>query len=633
MNRRVSLTALLLLLLPLAALAGVDRWTRVGPEAGAVLTLAAAPSHMSTVYAGLASGGVFRSGDGGVTWSFAGTGLDLRDDPVRSLVVDARRPGLLWAATSQGIYRSANGGAGWSLAYASGVTAIIQDPAAGTLYAGDETGGPLLRSRDGGASWQPLAGSPAGTLTLALDPSRPRILYAGTSFGAYKSTNGGATWMQITNGLPTFPIVLAIAVSPRSPRTLYLATNSRTPGEVVFRSDDGGARWTPVDGGMLPGTTYALAVQPGKRETVWAVSGGRFFRSLDRGRTWSEAGAGIPAGDDSRAAILPGASTVLAGNGSGVFRSADQGTSWSLSNRGIHAARITSLALDPLRPMRLWALTTRVYRTVDGGGRWVPLAGAPHPAGVGGPLAADPRHPGTAYLGLLGGAARTTDGGNHWDSGGPLPCMKPKMFAFDPLDASAVYVTGSFYDNIPGCGQLPNPCGSFRSDDGRLWGCIDFGNFLAPDPFQPSRVYALEGGDLHVSADRGASWSLLAANVQLTLLVPDSRRPGTLWGGGASRVSRSDDGGRTWTPARTGIPPRAQVNALVLDPVDPEVLYASTLQHGVFKTVDGGATWARLGTGLEGLTVRFLALDPRSRGTLYTGTDEAGVLKIQQSGS
>jgi hypothetical protein len=211
--------------------------------------------------------------------------------------------------------------------------------------------------------------------------------------------------------------------------------------------------------------------------------------------------------------------------------------------------------------------------------------------------------------------------------------VKPETIAFDPLDASVVYVAGSFYDTIVGCRELPNPCGSFRSDDGRSWSCIHLGDFLAPDPFQPSRVYALAGGDLHVSADRGGSWSLLAADVQLTLLVPDSRRPGTLWGVGVSGVSRSDDGGRTWTPARAGIPPRARVTALTLDPVDPDVLYAATLQRGVFKTADGGVTWARLGTGLEGLTVRFLALDPRSRNTLYTGTDEAGVLKIQQSGN
>lgn len=75
------------------------------------------------------------------------------------------------------------------------------------------------------------------------------------------------------------------------------------------------------------------------------------------------------------------------------------------------------------------------------------------------------------------------------------------------------------------------------------------------------------------------------------------------------------------------------MTALVLDPVDPEILYAATLQQGVFKTADGGATWAPLGTGLEGLTPRFLVIDPRSRDTLYAGTDEAGVLKIRQAGA
>jgi photosystem II stability/assembly factor-like uncharacterized protein len=632
MHRCVVLAAQLLLslLLPLArpAAAGVDRWTRVGPETGVVRTLAAAPSSPSTVYAGLDSGGVFRSGDGGATWSFAGAGLNLQNDEVRSLAVDARRPDLLWAATSQGIYRSANGGASWSRVHAGGATALAQDPASGTLYAGTE-GGPMLRSLDGGVSWPALAGSPQHVTTLAIDPSHPQTLYAGTGSGLLKSTNGGAKWVPLTRGLPASPAVTALAIAPRSPQTLYLATASVIPGQIVFRSDDGGARWTSVDGGMLPGYTYDLAVQPGKRETVWAVSTGRLFRSLDRGRTWDATDSGLP-GDDSATTILPGASTLLAGTGSGVFRSANQGASWSSSNRGIDAAWISGLALDPLRPMRLWASTNRVYRTGNGGGQWALLTGAPSPADVVGPLTADPHHPGTAYLGLLGAVARTVDAGNHWSVGSALFCLQPRTIAVDPLDSSVIYAAGDFFDTP--CGEQPNACDSFRGDDaGQHWTCIHLGEFLAPDPLQPSRVYALASDDLYVSADRGGSWTLLAAGVKLSLLVPDPQRPGTLWGGGASGLSRSDDGGRTWRPAEDGIPANTQITALTLDPVDREVLYAATLRRGVFKSSDGGLTWAPLGTGLEGLTVRFLVIDPRSRNTLYVSSNEAGVLKLRQS--
>ena len=634
MHRRVVLAALALLISRPAA--AVDRWTRVGPEAGAVRTLAAAPSRPATVYAGLDLGGVFRSPDGGATWSFAGAGIDLHA-AIAALAVDARRPDTLWAGTSQGIYRSVDGGAAWRLVNGSDVISLAADPAvSGTLYAGTWNG-PVLRSRDGGASWQTLAGSPRGADVLAIDPARPQNLYAGTDLGLFKSTNGGASWTPITRGLPVFPHIDDIAVDPRSPSTLYIATSSASQGEVVFRSDDRGQTWTALDLGSL-GYVAALEVEPGKKGAVWAVAMGRPYRSLDRGRTWSPAGTGLPAG--SVTALLPGASTLLAGTGAGVFRSADRGASWSFSSRGLTAASISGLALDRLRPMRLWtAAGPAVYWTTNGGASWAPLTVGPppDPFAISGPLASDPNRPGVAYLGYQGGIARTVDTGAHWSTA-QLQCVRPRTITVDPRSSSTVYAAGFFYQSF--CLHDPNVCGIFRSDDsGQTWTCIRNGlvwnatDLLVPDPLQPSTVYVLSSEGLYRSADRGDSWALLSPDFNASILVPDPLRPGRLWAGGQGEVLRSDDGGQTWTQAGTGIPEAVLVTALVLDPVDPEILYAATLQQGVFKTADGGATWAPLGTGLEGLTPRFLVIDPRRRDTLYAGTDEAGVLKIRQSGA
>ncbi|HET9209196.1 MAG TPA: hypothetical protein VFR03_02295, partial [Thermoanaerobaculia bacterium] len=198
---------------------------------------------------------------------------------------------------------------------------------------------------------------------------------------------------------------------------------------------------------------------------------------------------------------------------------------------------------------------------------------------------------------------------------------------------------GIFFD--PECGERPDFCATYRSDDaGQSWTCIrkriSGADFLAPDPIQDSRVYALLRGtdplaeDVYVSADRGGSWSRLASGINIFFLVPDPNRPGTLWGGGGrAGLLRSDDGGKTWAPWGTGTQ-FTDLTALALDPVDPDVLYLGTLQRGVFKSSDGGATWAPLGTGLEGLDVRFLAVDPRNASALYAGTSEAGVLELRQ---
>jgi photosystem II stability/assembly factor-like uncharacterized protein len=628
MHRRAVLVALSLLV-PLArpAVAGTAAWTRVGPDGGVVQAFAAAPSRPSTVYAGLTVGGVFKSLDGGASWSFAGAGLDVQDT-IRSIVVDARQPEKVWAGTSRGIYRSTDGGASWARVIANGGTSLVQDPASHTLYAGFESG-PMLRGTHDGTSWHTLAGAPQDVLNLAIDPFHLQTLYA-TNYGQlFKSTNGGARWFRLTQGLPADSLE-ALTIDPRS-ETLYVASRSEIPGKVVFRSDDGGANWTAVDGGMLPGITTFLAADLKAKGAVWALSGERAFRSSDRGRTWSLADRGLPIG--AVLTLLPGASTLLAGTQKGSFRSADQGTSWSRSNQGLRAASITGLALDPLRPARLWAavVSSEVYRTVTGGGQWGLLTGAPQPVAVTGPLTADPRHPGTVYLGLFGGVARSQDAGNHWSSATGLSCIQPESLAVDPLDSAVIYVAGDFSNSE--CGAQPGACESFRSDDAGLhWTCILVGPIVVPDPLQPSRIYALPRPNIVVSADRGGSWSPLAASVGLSVLVPDPQRPGTLWGGGAPGLFRSDDGGHTWTPAGDGVPASARVTAIVLDPVDKDVLYTATLQNGVFKSVDGGLTWEALGTGLEGLVVRYLVLDPRDRGTLYAGTDEAGVMKIRQSG-
>jgi photosystem II stability/assembly factor-like uncharacterized protein len=390
------------------------------------------------------------------------------------------------------------------------------------------------------------------------------------------------------------------------------------------------------------GYTDQVAVEPGRNGALWAVVTGLLFRSPDRGRTWSRADAGLPAGEART--LLPGASTgsagsrVLAGTGAGVFQSADRGASWSPSSRGLAAADLQGLALDPLRPARLWAVdwAGNVYRTTSGGGQWARLPNTPLPP-VTGPLAADPNRPGTVYLGILGAVARSGDAGNHWSAGSPLVCIQPETIAVDPQDSSVIYAAGGMSE--AGCGDVPNVCGVLRSDDSRQhWTCIrnnlpgSFTSVLVPDPFQAATVYTWMGDDLYRSTDRGASWSLLSIQAGLVVLAADPHRPGRLWAGGLG-VHHSDDGGQTWTSESGVFPPDDPVVALAIDPVDSRVVYAATIRDGVFKTTDEGATWTSLGPGLEGLDVGFLALDPRDRAILYAGTHGGGVLKLRQSGN
>src|SRR4029077_17945785 len=136
---------------------------------------------------------------------------------------------------------------------------LAQNPVSGVLYAGIQSG-PMLRSTDGGTSWQTLVPALQTVFSLVIVPFPPQTLYAGALSGFFKSTNSGTKWVRMTQGLPPDPLT-ALTIDPRS-GTLYLATVSVVPGKVVFRSTDGGAHWTAVDGGMLPGYTNVLAADP-----------------------------------------------------------------------------------------------------------------------------------------------------------------------------------------------------------------------------------------------------------------------------------------------------------------------------------------------------------------------------------
>ena len=639
MHRRASVVILLLLSSSLPRLAAAATWTRIGPDGGNVMVLAASPSSPSTVYAGLGSGSVFRSLDGGTTWSFAGNGLTLYDS-VTSVAVDSHRPDFVWIATFRQIYRTVNGGASWDVIRGNGALSLLRDPASGALYAGALIG-PMLRSTDDGATWQTLAKSPLNAGHLAIDPFHSQTLYAGSSSGMFKSKNGGTSWFPISHGLPTASIS-ALTVDPRS-GTLYAATVGEST-DLVFRSTDGGSKWSAA-AGRLPGSTDLLAFQTGTRGTLWAVSDGRPYRSLNQGRSWTALTAGLPT--DGVAALLPGASTLLAGTGQGPFRSADQGSSWSLSRQGMKASQISGLALDRQQPNRLWASTFigGVFRSSDGGDDWTLLANAPFFL-VNGPLAADPDHAGTAYLGLAGAVSSTTDAGDHWNSSS-LPCFLPTSITVDPLDSSALYVTGFVGPFETGCRPAPDACAMFHSaDTGQHWTCIRDGlpapdaltqaHFLVPDPVNPGHVYALvnkglAGQNVYVSADHGSSWSLAATGVGIVFLVPDPRRPGTLWaGGGKDGLVRSDDGGHTWAPSGQGFPQFTLLSTLALDPTDAGVLYAGTLLHGVFRSLNGGVTWEPLGDGIMGHNIRFLLVDPHDPSTVYAGTDQSGVMRLRQ---
>ena len=175
---------------------GINRWTNLGPEGGIIHALAVDPQNQSTVYVGTGRapappalpirwGGVFKSTNGGESWSAASSGLTATD--VYGLALDPQTPSTVYAGTNSGVFKSTNGGASWSTA-SSGLAASY-------------------------------------VLALAVDPQTPSTVYAGTKdVGVFKSTNSGTTWSAANDGLTT-NLVFALAIDPQNPRTVYAGTD------------------------------------------------------------------------------------------------------------------------------------------------------------------------------------------------------------------------------------------------------------------------------------------------------------------------------------------------------------------------------------------------------------------------
>src|ERR1700740_1992849 len=128
--------------------------------------------------------------------------------------------------------------------------------------------------------WTSLGPAGGAVFALALDPTTPTTLYAGTDGGVFKSTTGGSSWSPVNTGLPSNTYVYALAIDPTTPTTLYAAMKG------VFKSTNGGSSWSAVNAGLPSTPIFALALDPTTPTTLYAGTGGGVFKSTNGGNSW-----------------------------------------------------------------------------------------------------------------------------------------------------------------------------------------------------------------------------------------------------------------------------------------------------------------------------------------------------------
>ncbi len=406
---------------------------------------------------------------------------------------------------------------------------------------------------------------------------------------------GSGRWLKMSNGIDGGR-VNDLEINPTDPMTVYAGT----AGASVFRSRDGGGRWSPAREGLPEGeSVFDLAIAPSDPNRLYVeISNAGFYRSRDQGTHWEAINAGLPLGIETPDNHPLGAATGYAPSGNGVFlddlavdpfdadrlyiassqgvyRTSDAGDSWELANQGLTDLQILRVATDPRSPATVYAATlgSKVFRSSNGADNWQETGGAGLPEGFPGSLIVTATSPSTLYYFVRSqGLFKSVDGGETWESAG----------------------TG-----------LPEG---------------DVGGLVA-DPGDPLIVYANHfTGGIYRTRNGGDDWSEVEVDNPLVIdlgpLAVGPQNPGILYAGDQERgVFRSSDDGETWEAASQG-QTAVEVSALSIDEDSPDTLYAGTLANGAYKSTDGGHNWQRL-DDLYPLSVASFQIHPQTPTTIY----------------
>ncbi len=646
-------------------------WIPVGPFniGGRIVDIEAHPQNRDEIYIGSASGGIFKTYNGGASWApVFDEALTLS---IGDLAIAPSSPQTVYAGTGEanagggslaydgaGVYKTTNGGASWSelgLYDCGSIGKVLVHPenpdkvyvaAMGHLFANNAQRG-VFKSTDGGENWvQSLFISDStGVIDMAMDPLHPDTLYAaawerirrvnrrqyaGVTSGIYRSFNGGETWTRLSNGLPAGKLGrIGLAVSPANPAVIYAYIVSEAGNfAYIYRSDNRGNSWTqyttPPYTGTPPtwwwfGKIFADPVNANKIYSMGLLP----YRSVDAGAQWDLVFPGVHVDQHALFIDPEDPDFLLLGNDGGLYRSEDGGSSW-FHFKNIPNIQFYTSEVDYLAPHRYYGGTqdNGTLRTLSGNqDDWEEILG-----GDGFVVLVDPVNNQYVYAeSQYGNIARSADGGNNFVSatvGSNLsePRNWKTPVALDPSNPSRVYF---------GSNRI------YRSTNrAQIWTAIS-PVLIAPPPnpnanlvygtFTTLAVAASDGNVIYAGADDGhvwktsnggGNWTDISAGLPqrwVTSLTVDPfdaakvyiTQSGYRWNEYEPHVMRSDDGGMTWTDIGAGLP-EVPVNDLVIDTTYGRLIVAT--DAGVYSTTDAGSSWQLLGSSMPRVVVTDLTL-------------------------
>ena len=637
------------------------RWRMIGPHrAGRTVGAAGVPSQPNVFYIGVNNGGVWKTNDYGRTWTpifdkeptgSIGTLAVAPSDPNIVYVGSGEglhRPDL---STGDGMYKSTDAGKTWThlgLRDGQQIGAIIVDPknpdrlfvaVLGHPYGPNEERG-VYRSIDGGKTFEKVLykDENTGATALSFDPSNAQTVYAGLwearegpwengawegpKSGLFKSIDGGTTWKQLTNGLPTIKEGLGrigFCVAPSEPNRIYALVDAHQDVGGLYRSDDAGGSWKRINGDWRiwgRGDDFAEVKVDQKNPDIVYSANIVCWKSTDGGKSffgWK----GAPGGDDYHTIWInpDNPDIILLAVDQGATLTVNGGETWS-SWYNQPTAQFYHVITDNQFPYWVYGgqqesgsigISSRGNDGQITFREWHSVGAEEY-----GYIAPDPLHPNLIYGGKITRYDKNTgqvqDVSPEAVRSGKYRFIRTEPVIFSPVDPHILFFAGNVL---------------FKTTNGG-----DHWDVISPDlsrekPAVPTSIGIFRTPEMADQPRRGVIYAV----------APSYKDVNVIWAGtDDGLIHVTWNGGKTWNDVTPpGLTPWSKVSQIDASHFDAKTAYASInrfrlddLKPYIYRTHDGGKTWTTIVKGLpEDASVNTVREDPERKGLLFCGTETA----------
>ena len=686
-------------------------WRSIGPvnTSGRIddIAVARVRGQPDAIYVATASGGVFKSANNGVSFAPVFDDVDAMMS-IGAIAVAPSAPNIVWVGTGEantrqssswgdGVYKSTDAGKTWTnvgLKDTRSVGRIVIDPtnaevvyvaAQGHLW-GPNTERGVFKTTDGGRTWTKslFVDDNTGANDLVIDPSNPQVLYASTyqrqrrnwgfnsggpGSGIYKTTDGGATWSKMANGLPTVDKGrIALALFAGDSKIVYATIEAKDNQGGIYRTLDAGATWEKTSSlNTRPNYFSQIRIDATDRDKVYSLGSNRgFYFSDDGGKTFTEQFSNVH-GEDHALWVDPAdGNHMLIGGDGGVSITWDRGKSWDF-RRNIPVGQFYEVDVDNSVPFRIcgglqdngvWCMPSAVrdrngiadrdawnigggdgfhalfdpansnlvlQSSQNGNAAWVNIV----------TLERQTARPGTGDRPALPPAPAATPYRWNWDTPIIVSTHDPKVwymgaqYLFKSVDRGSSWqkISGDLTlnanrDTLKMMGSVVPADALSRHDGQTTYGSL---TTIGESPLDAKVIYTgSEDGQLQVTRDGGKTWTNITKRLSgvpdqtyVSSVLPSKYKAGrvyvTLDGHYTDDYKPylfvSDDFGVTWRSLAAGLP-ETSVMRIREHPTDSHLLVIGHSRGAHFSN-DGGATWASLTTNLPTVPVNDLVFQQR----------------------